>query len=218
MAKQLYTTPKGIAAYPWLNKADDKFGPPTYKVDLNTDINEASELTAKLQDILDAHYDEVVEREGAGSYDEIKKADAPFWEDEDDKMVFRVKVNKDGKNKKTGETWENKVSFYDSNGRFMPEGKRPIVGNGSTIRVSFEITTYAIAKTEGKGKNQKKWLEVGISLRLKAIQVFSVQQGAGNASASAMGFEAEDGGYEYDPDAFDTDDAADGVDADAAGF
>lgn len=207
MAKKLLTTPKGRAVYPWLNKADDKFGAPKYKVDLVVDAGEASELTAKLEDLLEDFYQDVIEREGAGKYDEIYKDELPFFE-EDGNVTFRSTVNKNGKNKK-GDTWENKVSFYDASAKFIDEDKRPRVGGGSLIRVSFEPNLWTMPDTEGRGKAKKTTLKVGISMRLKGVQIFEVQQGGGAQSAAEMGFGAEEGGYQYDPNEFDADTAND---------
>lgn len=202
MAKELLTTPKGIAAYPWLNKADEKYNPVRYKTQLHVDIDDAQPLISKLEEMLAAYYDEVVEREGGEKYEEIRKADLPFYE-EDDKIIFQTHVNKFGENKKTGDKWTNEVAFYDAAGRFMEDGKRPTVGNGSVIKVSFEPNLWAMPDTEGKGKAKKTFLNVGIQMRLKGIQVISISQGSGAKSASQMGFEAEEGGYEYNPDEFD---------------
>lgn len=204
MAKELLTTPKGEASYPWLNKADEKYNPVRYKTNLIVDANDASELVAKLEDILEEHYQTISEKEADSNYDEIRKADLPFYE-EDGKIIFTTHVNKFGKNAKTGDEWENKVAFYDAGGKFMPEKKRPLVGGGSIIRVSFEPNLWAMPDSEGKGKSKKLFLDVGLSMRLKGIQVISVSQGGGERSAESMGFGVEEGGYEYNPDEFDND-------------
>lgn len=202
MAKELLTTPKGTTSYPWLNKADEKFPPAKYKTDLIVEVGEAGELTDKLEAILDDHFQEVSKREADSNYEEIRKSDLPFYE-EDGNIIFRTTVNKEGKNKKTGETWENKVGFFDAAGKFMPEGKRPKIGNGSIIKVSFEPNLYAMADAEGKGKAKKTYLNVGVAMRLKAIQVLSVADNAAQQSAASVGFGVEEGGFEYNPDDFD---------------
>lgn len=213
MAKQLLVTPKGAARYPHLNKPDEyQGGPATYKTDLLCDINEASSLTAKLEDMLEDFYQGVLEKEGDGKYDEIFKDELPFYEDEG-QMLFRCKVKRDGG--KGDNTWENKVNFFDAQRNFIKEAHRPNVGGGSVLRVQFEPYCWQMPGAEGRGANKKSFLKVGISLRLKGIQIFEVQQGGGSANAS--GFEAEEGGYAYDPDAFDTDEAASG-DMDAGDF
>lgn len=219
MAKALLTTPKGTAKYPWLNKADDKFGDPKYKTELVVNSADTTDLTAKLEDLLEDYYQSVLEREGqGGKFAEIFKDEMPYYE-EDGNVIFKASLNKNGKKKSTGEEWENKVSFYDAGGRFIPEGKRPVVGGGSTIRISFEPNLWTIPETEGRGNSKKTNLKVGISMRLKGIQVISAQQGGSERSASDMGFGAEEGGFQYDPDAFDTDSAADGsFESDAANF
>ena len=208
MAKELLTIPKGVASYPWLNKADDKFGPAKYKCDLLVPIDTTTDLTAKLEDLLTEFYEGVVEREGdSGKYSDILKADMPYFE-EDGQIVFRSSVNQFGENNK-GDKWENKVGFYDAKGRFIPEDKRPRVGGGSILKLSIEPRLWAIPATEGRGKAKKTILNVGIKLVLKGVQVLEAKQGGNAPSAEKMGF-GEEEGFEYDPDAFDTDSAADG--------
>jgi hypothetical protein len=218
MAKELMYTPRGAARYPWLNDADTKFGDPVYKTDLLCEENDSANLTAKLEDMLNAYFEDVLEREGGTTqYKEIFKDDLPFYS-EDGKVIFRLKLNKLGKNKKSGETWENKVSFFDGvNAAFMPEGKRPKVGGGSTIGCSFEPNLWTIPVVEGRGKDKTTSLKVGISLRLKGVQVIVPRQGAGNEAAGGAGFSGDASGYQYDPEAFDSD-GANGTDADASGF
>jgi len=207
MAKKLHTTPKGTAIYPWLQKADDKFGDPTYKVDLESDdIDGVDKFTAKLQDIYNEFLEEVTE-EKEGDYDEIVEEEMP-WFDGDNGTVIRAKLNKFGKNKRTGEEWENKIAFYDAKGHGVDKSALPVIGGGSVLRLSVEPNLWTIPDSEGRGKNKKTFLKVGLSLRIKAVQVIEAKQQRNAATAESMGFEEEEG-YEYNPDTFDAEDAGD---------
>lgn len=203
MAKPTITTPKGTARYPWLNTADTKFGDPKFKVDLLVDEGESSALCAKLEDQLEDFYQKTLDKEeGSGKYNEIFKEELPFFE-EDGQVLFRCTLNQLGKNRKTGETWTNKISFYDAKGKPIPEGMVPKIGGASVLRVSCEVNCWPMPETEGRGKAKVTNLKVGLSLRIKGVQVIEAKQGGnGPASASSMGF-GEEEGYSYDPDAFD---------------
>lgn len=214
MAKPTITTPKGTARYPWLNTADSKFGDPKYKVELLVDTGAAGldDLQGKLEDMLEDHFQDILEaEEGSGKYTEIFKEELPFFE-EDGKVLFKASLNKIGKNKKTGEEWENKIAFYDAKGKPIPANAVPKVGGGSVLRVSCEVNLWSMPETEGRGRAKVTNLKVGLSLRIKGVQVIEARQGGGGAASAAdMGF-GEEEGYSYDPDAFDADDADGGDD------
>jgi hypothetical protein len=206
MARKQITTPRGTAVYPWLNTADAKFGDPKYKCDLRVDASDAEALCAQIEDALAEHFDAVVEaEEGSGKYTEIFKEEVPFFE-EDGNVIFRTSLNKTGKNSKTGETWENKIAFFDASQspKPIPHNQLPKIGGGSDLRISCELNTWKMPETEGRGKAKVTNLKVGISLRIKAVQVIAARQGAAEVSASASGFGGEEGGYSYDPDSFDS--------------
>ena len=213
MAVKTMTTPKGTAIYPWLTKADEKFGDPTYKCDLliETGAPGLDEVTAKLEDQLEEYFSEMEEQFG-DKYDELIKEELPFFEDEEG-IVFRLKLKKFGENKKTGETWENKIAFYDSKGKPVDPKKLPIVGGGSVLRISFSVQPWKMPDSEGRGKNKKTFLKVGLKLNIKAVKVIEANNKATAKSAEDYGFDQEDDGYEYNPDEFDSDDSA-GDDAD----
>ncbi|WP_432473701.1 hypothetical protein [Amphritea sp. HPY] len=204
MAKKTITTPRGTARYPWLNTADTKFGDPKYKVDLMVESGSVGDFGAKIEDALEDHFNAILDKEQGGKYREIFKAELPFFEDGGE-TLFRCSLNKIGKSKKTGETWENKITFYDAKGRPIPEGMAPKIGGASILRVSCELNTWTRPNVEGRGSAKVTDLEVGISLRIKGVQVIEAKQGGnGPASAESMGF-GEEEGYSYDPDAFDAD-------------
>lgn len=198
MAKQLKVTPKGKAIYPHLHKADDKFKEIVYKTKLECDQEDAEKLVKELTKMAEARLEEEQDKND-GNYAEVYLDDLPFY-DEDDSTFFSLKLNKHGENKKTQEKWENKPLVYDAKRNIIR--KVPAIGGGSIIKVSFEPYTWTMPETEGRGKNKTTNLKVGISLRLKGVQIFKLEQYTA-ADASALGFDEEDEeGFEYDPDAF----------------
>lgn len=189
MAKKTITTPKGTAVYPWLNTADVKFGDPTYKTGIRVSLEDGEAFAAKLSDLFEDFYQSKLEETGKKK---MRTEDMP-WDEEEDAYTFRLKLNKEGKNRKSNETWENKIAFFDAAGKPIPEGMVPKIGGGSILRISFEPNCWDVS-----GK-------LGLSLRIKAVQVIEAKQGSGNAaSAEEHGF-GEEEGYTYDPDSFDAD-------------
>lgn len=188
MAKKTITTPKGTAVYPWLNTADAKFGDPTYKVSLRVPADQAEAFANMLEDKFQDFYQSKLEEHGKKK---MRTEDMP-WDEEDGEYVFKLKLNKMGSSKKTGETWENKIAFYDAKGKPIPEGMVPKIGGGSTLRLSFEPNMWEVS-----GK-------LGIQLRIKGVQVIEARQGGGApATAEDHGF-GEEEGYSYSPDTFDS--------------
>lgn len=202
MAKVLKITPRGTAIYPKIHKADvytDEDGkqtPPSFKVEMACDEAASAELVASLEAMLQAELEAADEDKYEGV--EIDDDVLPFYT-EDGKTIFKIKLNEIGENKKTGETWKNKPNVYDSKGRDIKVC--PPIGNGSTLKVSFEPYTWSMPYSKGKGKNKQTFLRVGISLRMKGVQVIKLEQ-FGGASAESMGFGVEEDGFEYDPNEF----------------
>jgi hypothetical protein len=95
---------------------------------------------------------------------------------------------------KAGVTKEQKVFVYDAKKNLMPSSVA--VGNGSVIKVAVEPFPYVMQSTK----------QVGVSLRLKGVQVIDlVEYGAPAASM----FDEEDG---YVAEAVAKDDMADSFD------
>ena len=195
------TTPKGTAIYPHLNKADAKFGDPVYKTDLKIPLEHTDQFQAKIQDVFEEFFADKKESE-AGNYADIYAEDLPFYE-EDGFLIVRTKLNKIGKNRKDGSTWENKIAFYDSQRQPIPRERLPLIGGASILRVSCEIVPYAMAQTEGKGKNKVTNLGCGISLRIVAVMVIEARNEVPEKSAAELGFDEDEDGYSYDPNAVD---------------
>ena len=186
MAYKKFTLPKGVAIYPWLNKADSKFDEPTYKCGLAVPEEQAQPLIEKLQDTFDVFYQEECEKAGKKK---MKTEDMPWEEDENGNVVFKTKLNQFGKSKVTGEEWENKIAFFDAAGQ--PLSVVPKIGGGSILKISVEARPWNVS-----GK-------LGLKLNIKAIMVIEPKDQVSTKSASDFGFEAEEGGYTYDPESFD---------------
>lgn len=192
--RTVLVTPRGRAIFPYLNTPDTKFNAEgRYKVDLAVPAAIAEDLVAKIDD---AHREAVEKaRQENPKSKRIKEADLPYEEDhERDEVVFKFRMKASFRNK-AGETVTMRPALFDAKGKPLPPDVK--IGGGSILRVSFEPAPYYTALNGA-----------GVTLRLKAVQVIELQT-YGGASASAFGFEAEDG-YEADSSSSGFDDADEG--------
>lgn len=180
-----FTTPKGIAQYPYLSKPDVKFNPEgDYKVNLEVPKKEAEDLIEKLIEIRDEFIEEAdnvqkVIRSGK----RILKADL-FEEDDDGNVIFKFK-QKAVITKKNGDKINVKIAHFDAKGKPCTGVN---IGGGSVIRVNFTVMPYYMPSTK----------MVGLSLRPVAVQVIDLKEWGGH-DAKSYGF-GEEEGYEADQD------------------
>lgn len=178
--KPRFTTPTGIAQYPWLNKPDTKFNPDgEYKVNLEVDTDAAQKLVT----FLDEQFAQAVaEAKKANPGKKIKEG-SPGYDvnEETGKVTFKFKT-KAKVTTKSGDTFDQKIALFDAKGK--PLTNAPNIGGGSKVKVSFEIMQYYTAMAGA-----------GLSLRVKAVQVIDLVEFSGGASAEAYGF-GEEEGYE----------------------
>lgn len=180
MARSVVVTPRGRAIYPYLTQPDTKFSAEgVYRVKLAVPANLAYETIERIEE---AHKKAVQDAQKENPKKRIREAPLPYEEDtEADEVIFNFKCRASFKSKK-GEVVSIRPALFDSKGKPLPKDVR--IGGGSIIRVSFEPNPYYVAA-----------VGAGVSLRLKAVQVFELQE-YGQASADAYGFEVEEGGYE----------------------
>lgn len=182
--KPRYTTPAGIAVYPYLSKPDTKFNPDgDYKVNLDVPNEEAGKLIAFLDEQHQASVDKAKE-ENKGK--RVKEGEIPYLVSEDRGVTtFKFKLKAKGKTK-AGEEFTQKPALFDSKGTPLTDVS---VGGGSKLKVSFELVPYYTAIAGA-----------GISLRLKAVQVLELKEYTGGGNAGAYGF-GEEEGYEASEEA-----------------
>lgn len=172
----------GKAMWVKVFEPDTKFNPTgVYSVDLLKPELEAAKLSDYLESLVNDRLNEEVKSnpklEGKLS------THFPFEEDEDKEgnktgdIKFKFKLDAVGK-RRDGSTWEQKPLVVDA--KLTPMTGDTLIGNGSTINVSFEPRTYYVPATK----------MVGVKLHLRGVQVMElVEYGNG---ASSM-FEETDG-------------------------
>lgn len=182
---KVFTTPKGIASYPWLTKPDTKFkAAGEFSVRLKIPAEEAAGLVAMIEE---AREKSAIDAKAENPKKQIKKADPPYKPELDDEgnetgnLLFNFKQGAVIKTK-AGEVINVTIRVFDAKGNPLV-GK--IVGAGSTVKVAFQLNPFYTAQ-----------IGAGVSLRLKAVQVIDLIEPQGG-SAESYGFEQEDG-YECD--------------------
>jgi hypothetical protein len=120
-------TPKGVAKYPWLTKADTKFNPDgVYKTDLLLSSEDAKPLAAQIKEFYGKHF-------------QSKKGKMPYFKETDDNeketgnIIFRFKT-------------KNKPALFDSDGKPMQNVN---VFGGSQVKVSATAAPYNAAGNNG---------------------------------------------------------------------
>lgn len=176
-----FTTPKGLAQYPSIKTPDTKFNPEgDYKVNLVMEDDEKTNaLVSKLEAILKDFYendDDVLYAISKGR--KVVTQDI-YEKDEEGRIVMKFK-QKAVITKKDGSKIPVKIRQFDSKGKPIDVN----IGRDSVIKVSFTANPYYMPSTR----------TCGLSLRLLAVQVISLNE-FGDASASSYGFEEEEEGY-----------------------
>lgn len=181
--RQLFTTPRGLAHYPYLVKPDFGHGDfknstGKYKVGLKLDPENAqhAEWLAALEEEIMSYYAEVAKKEPK------KKAICAHPH-----MPFKAEVDDE-----SGDPTGLIIVYFASKHRprLFDAARQPIlgepnIGNGSEVKVAFTKNYYYMAKDN----------EVGMNLYLSSVQVLKLVEYTGGDAPD--GFEAEDG-YQAD--------------------
>jgi len=174
-----FTTPKGIAQYPWLSKPDTKFSEEgDYKVNLILSKEEALPI---LKQINEVYAENIWKETKKAKGNEVKKAPPPWAEEKDEAGHPTGNIILKFKSKAA-----YKPAIFDAKGIPMINSN---IWGGSEIKVAGTIAPYYTSL-----------IGAGVALRLRAVQV--IQYVDGTQGASRFGFE-ETAGYVHEdkPDA-----------------
>ena len=164
---------RGIAVYPHLNEPDTKFDDDgVYQLQLSLGARDSEKLIEKIEQIRDEAYaTECKERKKP----KLKKADLPFQEEYDEdgsptgNWLFRIKLKA-----KTAKGFDQRPTLVDAGCNPMTEN----IGSGSEVVVDFDPRPWFVAA-----------LGVGVTLRLRGVQVIELKEFSG----SSVAFQAVDG-------------------------
>lgn len=199
-------TELGTFVYPKLNKPDQfKDGKPNYNVKLRLPADASAALINKIEAELAAYWpvakaelEEKVASAKTGpekakakkALEAMKEADKsykPAYDDdgnETGEFEFNFKMpasyTKD-KGKPTEKQVPMRPDIFDARGRLLEDP--PEIWGGTTGYVSGELRPFSTT------------VGVGISLRLKGVQIITLRQGGGSRDAESHGFKSHDEGY-----------------------
>jgi hypothetical protein len=126
--KLTFSTQKGIAMYPWLNKADYQFDSNgQFKVNLKMPKDHAKDLIAQVQQAAEDEFGKA----------EAGKARMPFKTDDDTGDLIIVTKSK------------FKPKFMDSQGQLISENNVPQIFGGSTLKLAGTIYPYVAGGNKG---------------------------------------------------------------------
>lgn len=161
MAKKSLKSPKGIAAYPHLNKADFKFNEDgVWKTDLIVPKDDETEA------FIDAVKAVAAEAYGEGA----SEAHMPFFQHKEDetKMVLRFSTK-----------WE--PALHSASGAKVSRKGLPMIGSGTTLRINTSAERWP---DKAKGTGVKLYLDSAQIIDL-------VEYGAGDFDNEEGGWEPE---------------------------
>tara|TARA_R100001594_G_scaffold101815_2_gene136393 strand:+ start:482 stop:1087 length:606 start_codon:yes stop_codon:yes gene_type:complete len=170
------TTPKGTAVWPWLTEPNRKFDQAgVYSVNLKMSSEDAEEFVKTITRVRDEFHEEETKTQKK----KIKKADLPLVEVVDDQgnetgeVELKLKMNASYEH--DGKTITQRPTLIDTKQNPITEDVR--VGSGTTMRCGVEVRPWYVP-SQG----------VGVSLRLKVVQIIELVEFGGGTS----GFDFDD--------------------------
>lgn len=192
------TSPKGIAKYPWLNKADTKFDPNgVFRVSLLFEPNEVEDFLARLDELADeavAEAKEKLEEKGNKlAAKKVQRQDPYVMEMDRETAEETGKVEVKFKMKHFIQTKDGEIELepklFDAKGNPVDRDEVKVYG-GAILRVNFTPRKYYVAATK----------KAGVALQMNAVQIIELAERGGDAEF--YGFDAvENGGFDATKDA-----------------
>lgn len=179
-----FTTPLSTAVYPHLLVPDTKFNPDgDYKCDVKMTREEAEPLIEQLEKIRDEFWDNELDAKAKRQFSKEPVCHDELDDDgnETGLVIFKTKMRAKVTSKKTGKTYVSSPKLFDAANNVI---KPASVWGGSRVRVAGEVKPYKMDSTK----------KVGVSLRMKAVQIVELVEGSGGDGKS-YGFGEVEGGY-----------------------
>lgn len=183
--------PEGEAVYPWLNEPDTKYPPARYKTGVRVKGQQAAETVRELERIRDEYY-AAIPPDVQADYKTVQVITVERDDNgqETGHVIFNAKLYAQGEDKKTGETWDQAPRLWDCN-----DPPRRIALTDSPIWSKSVIALHVEARPYAMAPDKKREIPgtVGVSLRLRDVQVIELVTGGGGSSAP---FAGRRGGYQ----------------------
>ena len=199
MAKNILVL-EGTALWAKVFEPDCKWNPlGDYSINLQMPVADSVEMSEKLDQIVQAKFKEAIEEDPRlkntlTTQDVCQVVYDRDTGDDTGNVEFKFKL-KSKVQKRDGSYYEQQPAVLDA--KKVPINSDTLIGNGSKVKVAFEPVPYVLAATK----------KVGVSLRLKAVQVIDLVEYGNNASSV---FDEEDGFVANN--SAPTEELADGVD------
>lgn len=174
---------EGSAQWAKVLEPDTKWNPlGDYTINLQMSQEEAAPLCEKLEQLVQEEFKKAVkEKPPLKNTLTTQDVSSVVYDrdtgDDTGKVEFKFKL-KAKVQRKDGGYYEQQPAVLDAKKQTLP--KDMLIGNGSKVKVAFEPITYIMQSTK----------KVGVSLRLKAVQVIDLVE-YGNSATSL--FDEEDG-------------------------
>lgn len=182
MAKNILVL-EGTALWAKVFEPDTKFNPlGDFSINLQMPVADSVAMSEQLEQIVQAKFQEAI-KEDPRLKNSLTTQDVcqPVYDrdtgDDTGNVEFKFKL-KAKVQKRDGTYYEQQPAVLDS--KKVPLSGDTLIGNGSKVKVAFEPVPYVMGSTK----------KVGVSLRLKAVQVIDLVE-YGNSATSV--FDEEDG-------------------------
>lgn len=184
MAKQNFkriNTPVGVLIYPHLTEADTKFDADgSFHTKFALEGDEAADLIEALEAERDAFYESWLEaskdaktkaaRKKQWAVADVAEVELDDAGEETGRSIFRFKL-KHNVTPKNGKPFTQTPTLFDSANQVVePDGLK--LWGGSRTRMNAEVVPYAMDSSKS----------VGVSLRLRAVQIVELASGQGGGS------------------------------------
>ena len=182
MAKNMLVM-QGTAMWAKVFEPDTKFNPQgDYSINLQMPVADSVKMSEQLESLVQVKFNEAVEKDPRLKNTlTTQPVCQPVYDrdtgDDTGNVEFKFKL-KAKVQKKDGTYYEQQPAVVDA--KRTPMTKETLIGNGSKVKVAFEPIAYMMPATK----------KVGVSLRLKAVQVIDLVE-YGNSATSV--FDEEDG-------------------------
>jgi hypothetical protein len=179
--KLLLTTPKVKFKYPKLVEPETKFNPEgVYKVTAIIPAAEAADIADQLDNLLEAHKASLKAQSPTTKFKLVEPGYG--FQDIDGEPCFALTPKMKAKGvSRDGRSWSAAPALFDAKGGAIKD-RDSLRGmwSGTIGRVSFEVCPF-----------YQPGIGVGLSLRLKAVQIIELVESGG--TADAFGFQEEEG-------------------------
>ena len=174
---------EGSAQWAKVLEPDTKWNPlGDYSINLQMTQEDAAPMCERLEEIVQEEFNKAVKekpplKNTLTTQDVVNTVYDRDTGDDTGKVEFKFKL-KAKVQRKDGSYYEQQPAVLDAKKQPLP--KDMLIGNGSRVKIAFEPYPYIMQSTK----------KVGVSLRLKAVQVIDLVE-YGNAATSV--FDEEDG-------------------------